>query len=219
MSSKNIVVENELVDYKLLSFADAEQTAACFSKIFISEEPMTKSLGLSQQQFHGLAEDYCQLAAEDGLSFIAMEKATNKVIGFIICVDLHFDPARAKAIDPVIMQQAIPSQLLLQELKSDFIEKMNFAAGDCLHMVYVGVDNQFKRIGLAIGLIQAVLNNAVAKGYTYAIGDCTNPKSRQALEKLGFREENRIVYADLHYDGPNPFENLAGYCTLMVKKL
>ncbi|CQR73543.1 hypothetical protein SOV_30400 [Sporomusa ovata DSM 2662] len=217
--SESTLDTNELVEYKLLNFADTEQTAACFSKIFIFEEPMTKSLGLSHQQFHSLAEDYCQLAAEDGLSYIAIEKATGNVIGFAICVDLNFDPARAKAVDPVIMQQAMPSSVLLQELDKHFIEKMDFLAGDCLHMFYTGIDSQFKALGIATCLAEKVLANAITKGYKFALAECTSLKSKKVLEKLGFREENRIVYADLHYNGPNPFENLEGYCALMVKEL
>lgn len=217
--SNSTLKENEIIEYKLLNFSDIEQTADCFTKIFIFEEPMTKNLGISQEQFHSLAQKYCQIAAEDGLSFIALEQATGKVIGFHICTDLMIDPARLGQVDPVIIEKSMPSMVLLEELERNFIQKMNFKAGDCLHMFYVGVNSQFKRQGVSTRLVEKVLANAIKKGYKYALADCTSLRSKKVLEKLGFQEEDQIAYTNLQSPGPNPFENVEGYCSLMVKGL
>lgn len=219
MINKNTPAVSEIIEYNLLESDDVEQTAACFADIFLLEEPMTRSLGLSQQQFRIITKKYCQIAAEDGLSFIAREKATEAVIGFLLCIDLIVDPERFGSVDAESLTQAAPSAALIAELEKQFLQKMEFTAGECLHMFYAGVNSQFKGRGIATRLAEKVLENSFAKGYKYAIADCTGPASKKSLEKLGFHEENRIVYANLQLTGPNPFENLDGYCALMVRKL
>ena len=187
------------------------------SKIFTFEEPVTKGLGVSQEKFYVVAEKECQLAAEDGLSFIAIEQATGNVIGFAICRDLKFDCAHMGEVDPLIILPEIAA--FVKELDNDFIKKMNFSTGDCLQMCYSGVDCQFRKKGIVTRLTEKVLKNAVTKGYKYAMAECTSLKSQKSLADLGFREENRIAYANLHYNTPNPWANLEGYCTLMMKEI
>jgi hypothetical protein len=78
--------------YDVFRESDLEQTIACITEVFPKREPMTRALRFTSEELYLFSEIYCKKAAKEGLSIVAKDRTTSKVIGFCISEDLASEP-------------------------------------------------------------------------------------------------------------------------------
>ena len=59
---------------------------------FPEAEPMTKALEITPDEFYSFAEIFCKKAVNDGLSLVAKDNKSGKVLAFSIAEDFSGEP-------------------------------------------------------------------------------------------------------------------------------
>ena len=81
--------EQNGITYQILQKPDLEQTINCLVDVFSSAEPIIKELQITPTELYPFAKIVCQKSVENGLSLIAKDPATSKVVGFITVSYTH----------------------------------------------------------------------------------------------------------------------------------
>lgn len=214
----NILAQKDGIVYKILQEKDIEQTIICLSEVFSGGEPMVKTLEITKEEFYPFAEIYCKKAIKEGLSVIATEKETCKVIGFVISED--FASEQPEGIES-INEKFQPIMVLLDTLDEQYKKTHTVKKGQILHLFMGGVNENYKRNKVGITLTEENLKLAKTKQFSGAVAEATGLVSQHILrDKLGFEEMFSIEYKSFNYNGVNVFNNIEGpvSCILMEKR-
>jgi len=193
-----------------------EETINLIAEDFSEAEPMTKSQGITAEEFHYFAEIYCTKAIMDGLSIIARDKG--KVIGFMISEDLESDPL--EGIEN-INKKFNPTMALLNKLDEEYVKSYKKVGDKIFHLFMGGVDKQHEKRHIVTTLLNESLNIAKLNNFTVAIAEATGLATQHILrDKLGFIERIVIEYKKFLYEGRYPFNiEEPVSCILMEKRL
>lgn len=207
------------ITYSMLREKDVEQTVDCMVDTF-QDEPMTKALDITKDEFKYLAELYATKAAKERLSIVAKD-GDGSVIGFCISEDLISGPPEGiygtnEKFRPIID--------LLSSLDENYMESKPYDMenGDTFHLFMAGVKEPYRSTNVASALIDRSLGLANSRGFSCAIAEATGPVSQHILrDKFGFAEKFAVEYNSFVYEGERVFEGIEtpATCVLMEKKL
>lgn len=205
--------------YSMLREKDVEQTVDCMVDTF-QDEPMTKALDITKDEFKYLAELYATKAAKERLSIVAKD-GDGSVIGFCISEDLISGPPEGiygtnEKFRPIID--------LLSSLDENYMESKPYDMenGDTFHLFMAGVKEPYRSTNVASALIDRSLGLANSRGFSCAIAEATGPVSQHILrDKFGFAEKFSVDYEQFVYGGDRVFESIREprSCILMEKRL
>lgn len=213
-----MLAEKEGISYEILQENNLKQTVACISEVFPGGEPMTKALGITPDEFYPFAEIYCKKAINDGLSIIAKDKASRKVIGFMISEDFVSEPAEEIK---TINAKFHPILALLDSLDEIYKKSHKVEKGQIFRLFMGGVNEHYKRRNVGMTLTEESLKLAKTKNFSGAIGEATGFVSQHILrDKFGFDEKAAIEYKSFTYKGENVFKTVedAPRCVLVEKR-
>jgi ribosomal protein S18 acetylase RimI-like enzyme len=205
--------------YDVFRESDLEQTIACITEVFPIREPMTRALRFTPDEYYFFAEIYCKKAAKEGLSAVAKDRATGKVIGFCISEDFASEPI--EGIEKINVK-SYPIMALLASLDEEYRKAHKVEKGHIFHLYMVGVSEPYENQDIAMILLDKNLKLAKMKKFSYVIAEATGPVSQHILrDKLGFKEKFAIEYESFTYKGENVFKNIEGAhsCILVEKQL
>lgn len=214
----NLPAEKNGIIYEILQENDIEQTIACVIETFSIGEPMAKSLGITPDEYHSFAEIVCKKAVKDGLSIVAKDKATSKVIGFSISEDLVSEPP--ERIEKINVKFH-PILALLTILDEKYKKSHKVEKGQIFHLYMVGVSESCKNRNIATVLLNESLKLAKLKNFSGAIAEATGLVSQHIIrDKLGFEEKFEIEYKSFTHEGKNVFKNIMNShrCILLEKR-
>lgn len=217
-------MEDLSIKYESINILNYEQAAQCLAFMFFNYEPVTSHLGMEWKSYLRMAARFCRVIGTEGLCFLAKDKNIGKVVGVITNVDMKINFGEKFANEEAddfseIFEKLAPDIAMTGELEADYLEKMNFKPGECLHLFQCGVLPEYAGKNIATKLVEISLEAAVKAGYRYAVADCTSSNSRKILEKLNFTLENQIKYSDFVYENRKIFEMIEGSYYLMVKNI
>lgn len=202
--------------YSLLTTKDIPSTINCVVKVFLYDEPMTKSLNITEFEFKIFATSICNKCAKEKLSYTCTDNH-NKIVGFCLNEDLiseeglSFDNV-TKKMDPIFN--------ILEVLDSSYLNDKQKTRNLFFHLFMVGSLSEYRNKGIARKLIEKSLVLAKKRKYKIVLTEATNLKSQNLLKKFNFEEVRKINYSKFKFNNNPVFKDIGEeYCKLMELKL
>jgi hypothetical protein len=180
-------------------------TADCIAETFTGvqvggsfiQEPMTKALNLSKETFKVFAQGYLEAVGPQGLTIIAKERETGRVIGTLICED--FNPEEEVPVFEGDLEPFNAINEFLGALDVPFIERLEtefkkpILAGDLVHLFMLGVRTEHSKRFIVKEMFNLLNKVAIEKGYKGIFAEATNNKSLKVFENM----DDYIIPSDL----------------------
>ena len=127
------------IEYSKMSDQHFEGVIDAICEIFPPHEPMSKLQGISNEEFRDFATVIAKDALKNGISHVATDTKTGKVVGYRISHDLIHDanPEMEKVIQNFPKIQ--PILFLLDSLEKMYLENKKIEKGKVLYWFMVGV--------------------------------------------------------------------------------
>ncbi|OGJ20919.1 hypothetical protein A3K73_07450 [Candidatus Pacearchaeota archaeon RBG_13_36_9] len=202
--------------YLLLTQKDSSSTISCVIKVFLYDEPMTKSLGMSESEFYVFAEAVCKKAVKDKLSYVC--KNGNRVIGFALNDDMMGEAVPNSTGMPSKMNPILD---LLWRLDNSYLKGKKISKKELFHLFMIGSLKEHRRKGIAKKLIVKSLALAKRKKFNKVITEATNMNSQKFLRKyFGFKDAKDIKYKEFKCQNKFLFKDIGEEsCKLMALRL
>jgi len=209
--------EQNEITYELLREKDIEQTMNCLLDVFPNAEPMSKALGVTPSDFYPFAEMICQKAATEGLSHIAKDSVTSKVVGFIISE--HLSNESEEEIHKDIPQKFEVFSQVLKELHQQYEMEKKLVNSKMFHIFFLGAREEYRGRKIANKLVENNLNMATQAGFSKGIVEASGKISQHICRKYGFEDRVSLDYQTYEYKGIKVFEGIKEHqsCILMEK--
>jgi ribosomal protein S18 acetylase RimI-like enzyme len=199
-----ILKEEKRIVYEIFQEKDLEETAVLISEVFTKGEPTVRYFGITAKEYHYFAELYCKKGIKEGLSVLAKDKDTSKIVAFLISED--FDSSAPEGIEKIDKKIAIDLAIV------DAIEeeaKANKKKGERrFHIFLGGTEKEYENRGIMTNLIDESIKLAKSKIFTNIIAEPTGFATQHIFEKFGFEPQKMIEYKKFVFEGKNIFENL-----------
>ena len=202
-----------------LTHVIADATAKLYTDIFLNDEPMTRHHGIEPGKFLPCAREYLYFCAGQGLSFVAVNRANNRVSAFVLGSDITTD---LMAVGPGMVSLLSffrESMEIIEVLESQCPDISDTNPGKVFHIFQIGTHRDYRRRGLVTQLIQMSLAHAKRQGFVKAVAECTGPVSRHTCERCGFVRAANIRYDDFVVNKKRFFSGLPGEISLMVRDI
>lgn len=196
------------IRYGLLEHAEIDGMSELLATVFSHSEPMAVAAGLTLENVRALVNLYGRRAPGDGLTVIAREEASGKIVGAILNDDFGDPPPDSSTPLPQGFQ---PIVALLEELDGRYRMLHPGRAGKILHIFMMAVDPNFGGKGIARSLVELALANGKNRGYERAITEATGKVSQHIFRAHGFIDQVRIAYRDFSFGGTRPFGSIADH--------
>ncbi len=201
--------ENTKTTYTIqtLSREHMQSTADLFIKTFCDHEPITKHLGIQYHEYEPFALSVIQKAVKDGLSVVAVDTKTNRVVACTIAEDMTdlFQPNLS------LYPKMKPIFALIEELSLSFLQGKIFEKGKITHTWIAMVDKSYQGKGLSTEIDIACTNLAAKKGYKFTYAEFTNELSEKITHHYPVSKQiNVILYNDFTLHGQKVFAGVKG---------
>lgn len=185
----------------------AEQTAHILAKGFM-DEPMQTVLDTTYEDILEFMEHTVRHAMPTGLSVIAVDIKTDKVVAANINKDLLEEPVGEN--DP-FSDKLLPIFMLLDELDQFYHQHYQVQPGEVYHNLMMATDTNYRNQDLSNQFFKACIDIAREKGFKTMLTELTGPVSQHiCVQKLDFEVLHAINYADFCYNGTYPFKGING---------
>jgi len=202
-----------------LTEPDVEQAARLYTEVFLADEPTSHRHALDPALFLPYARFYVRSLVRKDLSFIARDKRTKEVLGFIFCFDLTDNPEDKGASMIAFLAHFREAVAMINELEDRHLNRNEIRAGSVLHVFQIGVARMFRGNGIAQAMIHRVIVHARERGFRQIVTDCTSPASQRTFEQCGFNEVGFSAYVAFSMNGVRFFAGIDGGISLMVKDI
>ena len=212
-------MNNEIV-YKVLEEKDLHQTIDCLANIFPNGNPLLRAVGMTPDEYYPIAEIVCNLAVKHDCSYIAKDKSSGQIIGFLLCKNLMSKGNELKNLSS-FSQRVRPIRALLDLIVVEYTEEKKNISGDIIDLLMLGIKKEYRGQGIASKLIVKTIEMARCKGFKIAISQVVHMRAQQIFLKLNFQEILSVEYGSYSFQGIKPFEKIIGHtkCSLMEKIL
>ena len=210
-----VLLSKNGIDYGPLDAETLEGAIDCVSASFTSNEPMSQHLGITLEEFKHFARAAYPPLAEEGLSFVARDQASKRVVGVRISEDLvqEEEPPEIEGLSP----KFFPIFSILGQLSAWFLEQRKPAKGQYVHLFMVAVDPHFAGKGIAHNMNRIFFDHVRNLGYTDAMTIPTGNVSQHILmNKFGFKCLKELSYHDFIFEGKKVFQNIQEHKGVML---
>jgi ribosomal protein S18 acetylase RimI-like enzyme len=202
-----------------LTESEADETARIYRDVFLADEPTSQVRAPDPARFLTYAGHYTRFLAGKHLSFVARDRESHEIAGFIFCSDITETPGSAGDRGMPHLEDFREVMCMIQELEDRYINPSETLRGTVLHIFQIGVGRKYRGRGIARDLIRRALANARDQGFRQALADCTGLASRRTFELSGFHEAGFFSYEQFSLDSDRFFAGLDGGIFLMVRDL
>lgn len=124
------IYEEKGVTYKILDISELQNIALVIGKSFSSSEPMAVSQDISSSEMTNLVKQFCDRAARECLTIVALERETKQIIGVLLANDWG-----ARSTDKMILpsQKFNPILAILDELDTRYKQGKKIEVNKYLH--------------------------------------------------------------------------------------
>ncbi len=207
------------IDYEVLRQHDVEEALSCSVSAFVNWEPTTKAVGATPEDFHYMMKIVCQACVDEGLSVIAKDKNTGKIIGNTISKDfLTFPQEGMDNISPALLS----GFSIFKKLENDYKAQHPVKRGELCHLLSLGVLEPFRLANIGTQLVLEAHQLAQKHQFKGVIAQVSNPISQHILlNKFGYEKLDAIEYQDFEYQGRKIFSSITETesCQLVIKYL
>lgn len=197
---------------------DVVEASECLAKGFL-REPMTESLKISYEEMLGFCQPVVSKASKLGLSVIAKDIETDKIVGLTINKDFLNSPTEENV---TLNKKLFPIFKLLDDLDKKYQQSNEVDVNEVFHTLMIAVNSDIKTRNLSSKLLSRSLENAVNNGFKKTVMEATSSISQHiALNKFSYKEFHSINYSDFSYKNKNTFRhiNSVSSCKLLYKEL
>ncbi len=198
---------NSQIAIRKLDEADFFPLMECHLSAFASEkgEAMMRALDLTLEESEAFARPVVEKAIAEGLSLVAWDKPTEKIVGF--CLNEPFGTI------PDYLKYPLPAKLrplyaFLQQLDRYCLSDIRVSTQKLFHLFNLGVLRDYRRSGVAKRLMLESLEVAKTHGYEYAVAEATGKGSQTLCEEIGFQRLRSMAYAEFEFEGGYPFRSI-----------
>ncbi|XP_077998711.1 uncharacterized protein LOC144451686 [Glandiceps talaboti] len=221
------------ISYRLLTEDHMEEAATIISHAFINAEPLSSCVNQPFQAEQASNVSICQAVIKDGLSLVAIDNSTGKVVGTStaalvtvadILKDLEGEMSESILAPPGSLPHYHPIVAVVQVLDSFLLQVEDFINNpDALvcSSAKVGVDGKYNGKGIATKLIELRTDLAKKKGCKFVIAQVTGPGSQKVYSNLGFKEIGEMKYKEFEYKGEKIYSaiNICPSAKMVILKL
>lgn len=194
------VLINE-IRYEVLTARWRDAAIACFASNFVKDEPLARTLGVDADSFRGLVTMLVDDAMPDGLCFVAIDAASEALIGATLARDLERpSPAGLEQACPGI----VPVFALMGMLEERYREHRQrpVERGEIVNSMMGAVypEQRNKEIASLLGLLTVVEGDR--RGFTHVIGIPTNSATGHiARRRFGVTPIAEVLCAEFDFEG------------------
>lgn len=203
------------IHYRIMQPHDIDAAAACISNSFTQHEPLTHFLDISKRDFTVYVTNICQQIVNQQLSMIA--ESNGEIIGVRLAARHQ---SYKNPVFPCV--QMITVAALFEQLHQPS-QQQNKKGEQRLHLIMMGVNEEYHNHGIAQQLLHQTLANARQRGYQHAIVEATSSITQHIfVSKLGFRVVNEIAYKNFRHQHKPVLKNIPEQhpsCALLEKQL
>lgn len=195
---------NAELSYEKMSLANLASASNCVCNTFLENEPLASHLQMQEEIFRPFINELLTHALIDELSWVALDKQTDEVVGALILTDLANDFVATK-LDPKLISVI----KLLDDLWEPFIHEFNVPKGNTAHVYMGAVLPKYQRSGIINTLYYTAYKSGWEKGYKKAMGEVTSLFSLNLLRKNPYAKElNSIAYKDYEQNEQKLFSGI-----------
>ena len=204
------------IRYQIVTSDQYEECVTFFYAHFLAYEPLTQSRGCCTQRGYRITEmDKLVLGMlKSGLSWCAIDEATNDIIGLRLCCGEFIDdlPENTPTLEQYI-EQGWPEDFAHVEVLVDTVldhkaMMKQYKKTKMLYLFAVATHVAYKRMGIATELVKKALLYGAKCGYSFAGVTCTSKFAQNLFEKQGFQQVKEIVYATYSVNGEVVFKHV-----------
>lgn len=192
--------------YEILQEKYLEETIVLLSDIFTKGEPSVRYFGITPKEYYYFAQIYCKKCTEEGLSIIAKDKDTGKIVAFLLSEDFDsIAPQGIEKIDKKIVIDMAIVNAIEEEAKAYKKEgERRF------HIFFGGTEKEYVNRGIMTTLIDESIKLAKRKRFTIIIAEATGSATQHIFKKFGFEPKKMIEYKKFIFEGKHIYENFEG---------
>lgn len=206
------------IAYERFNIRSMEETALVVGQAFSGSDPMAIARGLSTRDFYQYIVRLGEWLSEAGLSVIARDRKSGRVVGALISGDF----ASTSPLDiEQVSSKFIPIFCLLQSLEDRYKKGKQIDLHEYLHLYMLAVAPQHRGKSIARTLVSVALEHGVGQGYKVALTEAANPTSQHIFSKAGFMPRFELPYGQFTYQDDRVFAAItnSGGVALMDKHL
>ena len=204
------------IRYQIVTSDQYEECVTFYYAYFLANEPLTQSRGCCTQHGYRITEmDKVVLGMlKSGLSWCAIDEATNEIIGLRLCCGEFIDdlPENTPTLEQYI-EEGWPDDFAHVEVLVDTVldhkaMMKQYKKTKMLYLFAVGTHVAYRRMGVASELVRLALLYGAKCGYSFAGVTCTSKFAQKLFEKHGFQQVKEIMYATYRVNGEVVFKNV-----------
>lgn len=202
-----------------LTEPNVEPAARLYTEVFLADEPTSHRHALDPALSLPYARFYVRSLVRKDLSFIARDKRTKEILGFVFYFDLTDNLEDEGESMVAFLAHFREGVALINELEDRHINRKEIDAGSVLHVFQIGVHRKFRGNGIAQAMIHMVIDHAYKRRFRQVITDCTSPASQRTFEQCGFNEVGFSPYEAFSMNGVRFFSGLEWGIALMMRDI
>ncbi|KAL6069485.1 hypothetical protein QOT17_007514 [Balamuthia mandrillaris] len=230
---QEVYEEDEAFVFEIVTASNFKETGEAWARINSTAEPAALHLGLTYEQHLAAWPEAFAAIPKQGLSLVARDKQSGRLVAFRLAVDLHSESGLqhwlvstlllggmakgfrlAHMLCPETLKPAAAMPWLINLTVSKWREataqnnnaRSALGPSQVLHMYGVGVEDGFTGKGLATRITGLTERLAREKGFRLSLVACSNAISAHVFaNKLGYAERARVCYDELVFNGEHVF--------------
>jgi hypothetical protein len=184
--------------------------------VFVERSSLHKSLGIDLGSYRAYLWPSFHKMAQDGLSFVAVDTSTNRIIGVIIGTDyarfLAAKPWPAPAPDsakPADENRFAPITALSQALGTLYQRKTEIPCRHHMLVDMAAVDQDASHKGIYQALRARLTQHAKSRGFSCVVGELSSAATQHVvLQNLQHENCAEIAFAAFQHNGDYPFRHI-----------
>lgn len=201
-----------------LSPTHLDEATMLYSKTFITDEPTTRHYALDVKFFYPFAQRYLQYLIRKDLSFVALDRQNQHLIGFIFAFDMTDNLIEEDENMAPFLNHFKEAIIMINELEMKYLLPGWKHPGTTVHIFQIGLSSLFRGQKIAQAMIHHLIDHARSRGFIRMIADCTHAASVAAFERCGFSRQGFLPYDTFMINGEPFFVGLEGGISLMIRE-
>jgi len=185
-------------------YAPQAFTLAC--EVFVEASVLHTAVGISVEEYQRYMDASFKAMISQGLSLVAVDTDTNKVIGCLIACD-YLTQGQATTTVPKKLK---PVNAILANLDNLYRKNQRLQAGDCMLVDMAVVTPDARKLGIYSELRKAAHRLGREAGFTRVVGELSSAATqRLCVDRLNHKVCAEIEYASFEYEGQTPFSSIS----------
>ena len=209
-----VLLTKDGIEYGPLDRETLAGAIDCVSDVFTDAEPMSRYLGITREEFLVFANAVYPHLADQGLSFVARDPDSGKIVGIRMSED--FAGSEMGEI-PGLSPKFMPLFAILTQIDDYFRTIRDVEPGKYIHLFMVAVRSAYGGRGVAPTMNRLFFDHVKKLGFTHAVTEPTGAISQHILvNKFGFDVVHEIKYKDFVFEGRKVFDGLKDHEGVML---